>query len=426
MGILRTFNIGVSGLQATGSGLGVTADNIANAGTTGFKNSRAEFQDVLAKSLKGIDGGDQFGAGTKLAHIKTIMTQGDVARTDNVTDLAISGDGFFKVKAPFGDGFTRDGSMHFNKTGELVNPDGYQVIGFKANEEGLITNKEGPIKLGSTTIPAKATKSAEFNMNIDSRAEIKQFDPLKPDETSNFSHSLTLYDNVGTARLVTMYYNKAANNNWTYRAMADGKDVEGGVEGTMVEQAQGTLVFNDKGKLQEEIEGSNSFNFNKGAAPGQKINFSWGESIAEGGSGLDAMTQYGSNSNVARHNQDGHSAATLTSMSFNDDGVLTAVYDNGVSRDISQIALAKFESNENLFKVGKNLMKESRKSGQAAIGKPGESGRGDVLSKSLELSNVDIANEFVNLMQGQRNFQANAKTLTTADEMLQQVLNIKR
>ena len=98
MGILRTFNVGVSGLQATGSGLGVTADNIANAGTTGFKNSRAEFQDVLAKSLKGIDGGDQFGAGTKLSHIKPIMTQGDVARTDNITDLAINGDGFFKDK----------------------------------------------------------------------------------------------------------------------------------------------------------------------------------------------------------------------------------------------------------------------------------------------------------------------------------------
>src|SRR5210317_898516 len=142
MSILRSFNIGVSGLQAAGSGMNVIGDNIANSGTNGFKASRAEFQDVLATSLKGIDGGDQFGAGTKLAHIKPVFTQGDVARTESITDLAIQGDGFFKVEAPFGHGFTRDGSMHFNKEGELVNGDGYRVLGFEANEKGEVTNKE--------------------------------------------------------------------------------------------------------------------------------------------------------------------------------------------------------------------------------------------------------------------------------------------
>ncbi|ATH08983.1 flagellar hook protein [Halobacteriovorax marinus] len=426
MGILRSFNIGVTGLNAVGQGMGVIGDNIANAGTNGFKSSRAEFQDVLATSLKGIDGGDQFGAGTKLAHIKTLMTQGDVARTDNITDLAVNGDGFFKVNAPFGKGFTRDGSFHFNKEGELVNSDGYQVIGFEADETGKITNKEAPVKLGSTTIPAKASEKVNFNLNLDSRAEIKEFNIADPDATSNFSNSVTVYDNVGTARLVTMYYNKTGDNQWTYRALVDGADVEGGESGQFVEMAQGNIIFNNKGQLQEEVEGSNSFNFNKGAAPDQKITFNFGESISEGGEGIGASTQYGSGSAIARHSQDGFSAATLASMSFNDAGILTAVYDNGESRDISQIAVAKFENNEGLFKVGKNLMKESRNSGEAAMGKPGESGRGEVLSKSIELSNVDIANEFVGLMTAQRNFQANAKTLTTADEMLQQVLNIKR
>jgi flagellar hook protein FlgE len=426
MGILSSFNIGVTGLQATGSAMGVIGDNIANANTIGFKTSRAEFQDVLATSLKGIDGGDQFGAGTRLAHIKSIMTQGDLSRTDSITDLAINGDGFFRVEAPFGNGYTRDGSMHFNKEGELVNSDGYRVIGYQSNERGEITNQLGPIKLGQTTIPARATENVKVNMNIDSRAEVIQFDPNRPDETSNFSNSITIYDNVGTARLVTLYYNKTANNSWTYRAMVDGKDVEGGQAGTMVQQAQGTIIFNNKGQLQQETEVSNSFNFNKGAAPNQKIEFDFGKSIAEGGDGLDASTQYGSNSSVARHTQNGASAATLASMSFNDDGVLTAVYDNGESRDISQVAVAKFENNEGLFKVGKNLFKESRKSGQAAVGKPHEGGRGEVVSKSIELSNTDIANEFVGLMNMQRNFQANAKTLTTADQMLQEVLNIKR
>lgn len=425
MSILRSFNIGVSGLAASGAGMNVVSDNISNAGTNGFKASRAEFQDVLAVSLKGIEGGDQFGAGTKLAHIKPMMTQGDVARTESITDLAIQGDGFFKVKAPFGNGFTRDGSMHFNKEGELVNGDGYKVLGFKSNEDGVLTNKEGEIKLGNTTIPAQATEKVKLSMNLDSRVSVKEFDPNNPEETSNFSSSITVYDNVGTARLVTAYYNKTADNNWTYRVMADGADAQGGQAGTMVEMAQGQLVFNDKGQLQEEIETSNSFNFNKGAQQGQKIAFSWGESIAEGGDGTDASTQYGSGSAVARHTQDGASAATLGSLSFNDDGILTAVYDNGETRDIAQIAIAKFDNNEGLFKMGKNLFKESKNSGQPAMGKPGEAGRGQVLSKSIELSNVDIASEFVNLMTSQRNFQANAKTISTADKMMQEIFRIK-
>lgn len=426
MGILRSFNIGVSGLSAMGTGLGIISDNIANAGTTGFKSSRAEFQDVLAQSLKGIDGGDQLGAGVKLGHVKALYTQGDIARTESITDLAINGNGFFQIEAPFGYGYSRDGSMNFDKNGFLVNGDGYKVQGFQVSEEGKITNQVGPIKLGNTNIPAVATGKIDISMNLDTRVNVKQFNPQEPEDTSNFSHSVTVYDNVGTARLITIYYNKAANNNWEYHVMADGKDAVGGESGKMVEMANGQLIFNDKGVLQQEVESSNSFNFNKGAAQGQKIKFSWGESISEGGTGLDASTQYGSESSIARHTQDGITAATLSSLSFNDDGILTAVYDNGESRNLASIAIAKFENNEGLFKVGKNLFKESRKSGQPTMGRPGEQGRGEILSKSIELSNVDIATEFVELMKTQRNFSANAKTLQTSDEMLQEVLSIKR
>ncbi len=426
MGLLKSFNIGVSGLSATGSGMSVIGDNIANAGTTGFKQSRAEFQDVLSSTLKGIDGGDQIGAGVKLAHIKPNFTQGNISRTDNVTDLAINGNGFFQIDAPFGKGYTRDGSFHFNKEGVLVNSDEYAVIGFQADEEGNITNKQGPIKLGNTTIPARATKEVKVDMNLDSRAKVMQFNIEDPEKTSNFNSSITVYDSVGTARVVTLYFNKESDNNWTYHAVVDGADAAGGTPGKAVEMATGKLIFDGKGYLQEEQESSNAFNFNNGAAPGQKIAFDFGKSLKEGGTGLNATTQFGSESAIARHTQDGASAATLTSLSFNDDGILTAVYNNGESRNVCQIGIAKFENNEGLFKVGKNMFKESRKSGQAALGKPGEAGRGEVLSKSLELSNVDIASEFVNLMTAQRNFQANAKTITTADQMLQEVLNIKR
>lgn len=426
MGILRSFNIGVTGLQAQGAGMGVIGDNIANAGTNGFKSSRAEFQDVLATSLKGIDGGDQFGAGTKLAHIKQIMSQGDVARTDVSTDLAINGNGFFAVKAPFGSGYSRDGSMHFNKDGELVNSDGYQVLGFKYNEKGEPTNKMESIKLGSATIPAESTTKVGLSMNIDSRADVKQFNIEKPDDTSNFNTSVTVYDNIGTPRIVNIYFNKVSNNNWEYRALVDGKDAEGGEEGKMVEMASGSLKFDDKGRLSEEVENSNAFNFNKGAQPGQKIEFDFGKAISEGGDGREASTQYGSTSTVSKTTSDGFEAATIGSLSFNDKGVLTAVYTNGESREVAQIGVAKFENNEGLFKMGRNLFKESKASGEVSMGRPGEGGRGEVLSRSIELSNVDLANEFVSLMNSQRNFTANAKALTTADQMLQEVLNIKR
>lgn len=426
MSILASFNTGISGLQASGNSMSVIGDNIANAGTFGFKSSRAEFQDMLSMSLKGIDGGDQIGSGTRLAHVTPQWTQGSIQRTSNITDLALNGNGFFQVDAPFGKGYTRDGSFHFDKEGYMINGDGYKVNGFMPDDKGAMTNQMGAIKLGNTTIAATPSSNVTMSLNLDSRENVKQFDPKNPEKTSNFHNSITVYDNIGTAHLVTMYFNKAADGNWDYHAMVDGNEAQGGKPGEMVEMASGSLKFNNKGQLEEEVEKANAFNFTKGAAQGQKIAFDFGKSIKEGGTGLDAATQYGSKSSVARHTQDGSSAATLASMSFNDEGILTATYDNGVQRDIAQIAIAKFENNEGLFKTGKNLFKETRRSGQAAIGKPGADGRGEVYSKSIETSNVDIANEFVNLMAAQRNFQANTRTITTSDQMLQEVLNIKR
>jgi flagellar hook protein FlgE len=425
MSMLNSFSIGVTGLQAAGSSMSVIGDNIANAGTFGFKSSRAEFQDMLASSLKGIDGGDQVGSGTKLSHVTPQFTQGTIARTQNITDLAINGSGWFQVDAPAGKAYSRDGSFHFDKDGYMVNGDGYKVQGFQADEKGKISNKLGAIKLGNTTIPAVATTEASFSLNLDTRGNVTKFDPKNPEKTSNFNTSITVYDNVGTAHLMSVYFNKMADGQWEYHAMVDGADAANGIPGQMQEMANGTLKFNNKGVLEEEIQGMNNFNF-KGAAAGQKIALDFGKSIKEGGNGLDASTQFGSKSSVARHSQDGSTAATLSSMSFNDEGVLTAVYDNGVQRDLAQVAVAKFENNEGLFKLGKNLFKETRKSGQAAVGKPGADGRGEIVSKSIENSNVDLANEFISLMAAQRNFQANTKTITTSDQMLQEVLNIKR
>jgi flagellar hook protein FlgE len=427
MSILASFNIGVTGLKAHGGSMSVIGDNIANAGTFGFKSSRAEFQDLMSRSLKSIDGGDQIGSGVKMSHVTPMFTQGTIARTENVTDLALDGAGFFTVETMNGRGYTRDGSFRVDREGSLTTSDGLKVLGFQADEKGGVTNKLGNISLGSTTVPAKATTEIKMMANLDSRDSATPFDPLKPHESSNFNTSIMVFDNVGTERMVQLFFNKGADNQWTYHAMVDGSEAANGVPGKLEEMGTGSLIFNEKGQLQEVKETKNSFNFNKGAKADQKITFNFGKSVSQGGNGSEGSTQYGSRSSVNRQiSQDGTSAATLSSLSFNDSGILTASYDNGVTRDIAQIAVSKFDNNEGLYKMGKNLFKESKKSGQAAVGKPGLDGRGQILSKSLEQSNVDLADEFINLMNAQRNFQANTKTITTSDQMLQEVLNIRR
>jgi flagellar hook protein FlgE len=428
MGILSSMYTGVSGIQANGEALGVISDNIANANTVGFKTSRAEFADVVAKSLKGVLGGHQIGRGTKLNGVTQIFSQGSITQTDKATDIALSGDGFFVVDTPEGRSYTRNGAFNFNKDGELVNVDGNTIKGFRADDDGKISTKLDSIKLERSIIDAKKTEKVEMSMNLDIRADKleKEFDITKPTETSNYSTGITVYDSAGNAHNLTMYFNKQEDNTWSWRAVGKGDEMVGGTKGQGVVGAQGTLKFSIDGKLESQTISQNAFNFTKGAQPDQAINFNFGDDILSGGTGLKGSTQYGSASDIYRTTQDGYTAGTIGGLSFNDDGVLAAFYTNGVTKNIAQVAVAKFENNEGLFKAGNNMFKESRNSGAANIGGPGTAGRGKVFSKSVEASTTDIASEFVNLIQMQRAFQANARTLSSSDELMQEVLNMKR
>ncbi|MGZ3712619.1 MAG: flagellar hook protein FlgE, partial [Bdellovibrionota bacterium] len=271
MGILSSMYTGVSGVQANGEALGIISDNIANANTVGFKTSRAEFADVVAKSLKGVLGGNQIGRGTKLNGVTQVFSQGSITQTDKATDVAISGDGFFVVDGPEGRAYTRNGSFNFNKDGELVNVDGSKVEGFRAADDGKITTKLDSIKLDRTVIDAKKTENVEIAMNLDIRSDViqNQFDPTKPNETSNYSTGVTVYDSAGNSHDVTMYFNKTADSNWTWHAMGKGEEMVGGEKGKAMEGATGTLQFSIDGKLQAQTVGSNSFSFTKGAQPAQ-------------------------------------------------------------------------------------------------------------------------------------------------------------
>ncbi len=427
MGVLSSLYTGVSGLVAQGEALGVVGDNIANANTVGFKASRAEFQDILSKDLKGILGGNQIGRGTKIGAVNPIITQGNVDATDKATDLAISGEGYFQVKGSDGTSYTRDGSFHFDREGFLVTNDNQRVQGFQADERGNILNKTADIRFPRALIPAKATKELKLDLNLDSRVEpTKKFDLKDPYTSSHFSTGVEIYDSQGNKHLMTLFFNKTEDSSWEYRGVVDGKEVKGGTPGELSEVCKGKLKFTQDGKLNTQEMTDSNFNFAGGALQNQQIKINFGDAIGEGGKGIDGTKQYGKDSDLITWKQDGAAAGTITNLSFNDQGVLTALYSNGEAQDLSQIALAKFENPEALFKVGNNRLKESRDSGQAALGASGRAGRGKLFAKSLERSTVDLAAEFVNLIQNQRGFQANAKTITTTDELLNEVIQLKR
>ncbi len=426
MGILSSLNTGITGMQASGEALSIFGDNLANANTVGFKVSRPEFQDVVAKSLKGVLGGNQIGSGVKLTHVDPIFSQGSLTQTERATDLAITGDGFFTLDGEQGRSYTRAGIFTFDKEGKLVNTSGDAVMGFAADDTGKITNKVAPIKIDRTVIDAHKTSKVDMSMNLDIRADVLgEFDPTAPEKTSQYSNSMTVFDSAGNEHLATAYFSKTSDNNWDWRVMVKGEETVGGKKGEMVECAKGSLKFTVDGKLEEQKITKNKFNFNKGALPDQQIEFNFGKTIKEGGNGLQT-TQYGTVSDLYKHRQDGYTAGTVAGLSFNDDGVLSAFFTNGEVLNLGQVAVAKFENNEGLFKLGGNKFRESRNSGQAFVGKPGDGGRGRIVPKSIESSTTDIATEFINLITTQRNFQANAKMITTSDELLSEVINMRR
>lgn len=428
MAVLTSMYSSVTGLKSHGQGLSVVADNIANASTNGFKSSRAEFQDLLSRSLKGAYGGNQIGRGAKLGAVNPILVQGNVDNTERVTDLAINGKGYFVIDGYDGRAFTRNGEFHFDKEGFLVTSDNYKVKGFETDALGEATNKLEDIRLPSALVNAKQTKTVRMDINLDSRVpKGRVFDPQNPYESADFTTGVEVYDSQGAKHLITMAFNRTADGVWEYRGLANGAEVVGGQPGTYQQVISGRLTFTQDGLLNTEEVLEKSFNFTNGAKPNQDIVIDFGDSITtDGGTGMKASKQYGAKSDLMSWSQDGAAAGRMTGLSFDDTGVLTALYSNGETKDMYQIALAKFNSPEGLFKSGSNKMRESRESGPPAIGKPTDGGRGQVFAKSIERSTTDIAKEFVNMIQYQRNFQANAKGISTADEMLAEVINMKR
>jgi flagellar hook protein FlgE len=429
MSIIRTMQTGISGLRSEASALSVVGDNIANVNTVGFKYSRAQFEDVLGA----VPGSrmTQGGSGVRMVRAQQIFTQGSISNTGVNTDMALSGDGFFIVNGTVdgrsGNFYSRAGEMTLRKDGFLVNPSGLELQGYQALPTGGFASKLGGIQVSTASLPPKVTSEVSVTANLDANEQVltAPWDPQDPANTSNFSTSITVYDSLGNSHSVDMYYRKTGPNQWEYHGLVDGAEVQPPTPGTNVEWVTGTMSFTTDGYLDTQAPTSGSINF-LGATPGQTITLDFGDPISGGGTGQTGITQYGSPSGVTSQDQDGYASGELTGLDIASDGVVSGVYSNGELVAAGQIAVAKFQAQGELGRAGHNLWVQTRDSGEPAVGAAGTSGRAAVVAGALEQSNVDLAGQFVDMIAHQRAFSANSKTITTADEMLQELVNLKR
>ncbi len=433
MAILTSLFSSVSGLNAFATGLSVVSNNIANMNTVGFKDSSASFADILGRNLNGASLGSQIGSGVFVNNIRTQFTQGSFETTGNGLDLAIEGDGFFLVRSPSGaEYYTRAGLFNIDRNGLISNPDQMLLQGYQADSLGSLTGQVGNIDLSTATFPPQASSRVDLSANIDSRAAIPAaFDINDPTGTSNFSTSVTMYDSLGNGHPVSVYYRKSATaatgNTWEWFAVVDATD---SASGTRQIQAQGTLGFTTGGALDTESAityPTGGFDFSGGATQNQTIAFDFGDSITtDGGSGFTGVTQFGSASAVLNQTQDGYTSGALTGVSVNREGLINGLFTNGKSRTLGQVTLARFNNPQGLSKAGNNLYAVSADSGQPLTGAANSGGMGRIQSNSLELSNVDLAQQFVKMIEYQRGFQANSRVFTVSDDILQELVNLRR
>jgi len=408
------FSIPLSGLNASSTALATIANNLANLNTVGYKRAQSMFSDLFYQTIGSSGSGDpiQVGAGTKVGEVDTNFTPGSTDSTGVDTNVAIGGDGFFVVQDNNGvTSYTRAGNFSKSTDGYLVTADGQQVLGFPA-VNGAISQTQGlsPLQVGSGTVsPPNATTNVNMTANLDSRTAMNE----------SYSTPVTVYDSLGQSHVLTFQFTKTAANAWDYQISVAGADV-GAATPQVIKT--GTMTFDSSGNLTTpaaDVAGIAVTNLADGAAD---INFTW--QLYQNSAGM--ISQVASPSSPSSANQDGFGAGTLQSFTIDTDGIIEGTFSNGKTAELGQLALANFANTQGLMRIGGNNYSPTLASGAATIGAPGTGGRGSVTGGALELSNVDIATEFAELIQAQRAFEANARTVTTFDQITQDTINLKQ
>ncbi len=477
------FQQGLSGLNASAKHLDTIGNNVANANTVGFKQSQAMFADLYATSLAG-SGAVQVGTGVKVSTIAQQFTQGNITNTSNSMDIAISGQGFFRMVDQNGAiTYTRNGQFQLDKSGNIVNSQGFKLSGYPATNGVISAAQPVPIQINAADLTPKATANVTMGLNLDSRMAlptITPFDPNNP-QSYNSSTSLTVYDSQGSSHVAALYFAKTGPNAWNSYLTVDGNKVP--AAGT----ALTAMTFNTNGVLTSPTLPVTSASFNPVPAPISAV----GASVAAGGTlisgpatasllvgatvtggdlpagttitainsansftvsapspaGFAATTltvvnpasagaqtinfdftgtsQFGGNFGVNTTTQDGFTSGRLSGFTTSPDGTILGRYTNGQSRALGQVVLANFTSPQGLQPLGNNAWAETASSGGPLVGTPGSSSLGVLQSSAVEDSNVDLTAELVNMITAQRVYQANAQTIKTQDQVLQTLVNLR-
>ncbi len=412
---MPNFSIPLSGLTAESTALSAIANNLSNQNTTGYKDTSVLFSDLFYQSLGTTGSGDpiEVGAGTQVSSMPSLFTQGSVSATGVPTDVAIQGSGFFAVQDSTGViNYTRAGDFSVDANNDLVTSEGQQVLGYPA-VNGVINTGTGiaPLQLGAGTLsPPTATTNVQLTTNLNAAANVGD----------TFSTPITVYDSLGASHVLTFTYTNTGPGAWNYSITIPAADV--GATGNPVVVKAGTLAFDANGNLTTPAANVAGLTVPGLADGASNISFTW--DLYNNGAGL--LTQVAAPSSTSSTNQDGAGSGSLVNFTIGSDGTITGSFSNGKTQALGQVALASFANNDGLQLQGNTDFSPTLASGQAVLGAPGTGGRGTLSGGALELSNVDIATEFANLIVAQRGFEADAKAVTTFDQITQDTIALKQ
>ena len=464
--MMRSLWSGVSGMQNHQTKMDVVGNNIANVNTNGFKKGRADFQDMISQQLSGAAapttevGGvnpKDVGLGVQTAAIHTIFTQGNLQSTGVSTDVAIQGNGFFVLQNGEKTYFTRNGAFSLDKDGTLVNPaNGYRVQGWMARElngEMVVQTAASPTDL---TIPVGSKDPAKATLNVNYACNLNKNTPEIPEEGATpadiakgtWATEQKIYDSFGNEHILSIAFTRVVGdpNSWRATVQIDPENAEYtqtrvGLQTTDGQTNEFIVNFDNMGTLRSVTDSAAVGSNENGeiilqasfAVPdanpdedGNPYRQTFNINLGEIGSMRNTVTQSASQSSTKAFSQDGYTLGYLDNFKIDSSGIITGVYSNGTNRTIGKIALASFTNQGGLEKAGDNTYVESNNSGQANIGESGIAGKGSLLAGALEMSNVDLTDQFSEMIVTQRGFQSNAATIRTADTLLETVISLKR
>ncbi|MFC1668964.1 flagellar hook protein FlgE [Spirochaetota bacterium] len=457
--MMRSLFSGVSGLKNHQTRMDVIGNNISNVNTYGFKSSRVTFQDMLSQTLSGASkpeqnrGGvnpKQVGLGMTIASIDKILTQGSIQTTGNQTDLAIQGDGFFIVGKGDKSYYTRAGTFSLDKDGNLVNPaNGLKVQGWMAtrNEQGqMVVNSSGSTE--DIVVPiynkveARETTNIRYKCNLDSRrAIVPQNATGRMRSSAGVTTNIDIFDKQGKNHRMTLTLWKTGSNKWTASGAITGSTTPitldviptGGQQNQINSTNKINLRFSPDGRIIAVGDGATPDEMNQGTlivranyrVAGDPNVRSINLNLGQAGQ-LKGITQYSSPSTTKAVEQDGYGMGYMESFNVDNSGIITGIYTNGTKQVVGQVGMAVFTNAQGLTSSGENLFEVSNNSGLPNVGPASQSGRGVIIAGSLEMSNVDLSEQFTDMIVTQRGFQANSRTITTSDQMLQELLSLKR